>query len=112
MKETRNPGQTKKKGFFAARGFALAVLNGSADAISRARSRKRLKRPARCERFFLRQRDLVDADLAELEQAIKLTAAEGRFLAGPLHLDELTRAGHHQIQIDLRVAILHVFEVE
>ena len=37
---------------------------------------------------------------------------ERRLLAAALHLDELARAGHHQVQVHLGVAVLDVLQVE
>src|SRR5262249_58837353 len=56
--------------------------------------------------------DGVDAQLAQLEQAVELTAVERRLLAAGLHLDEVAAAGHHQVQVDVGVAVLDVLQVE
>src|SRR5262249_9138126 len=56
--------------------------------------------------------DGVDAQLAQLEQAVELAAVERRLLAAGLYLDEVAAAGHHQVQVHVGVAVLDVLQVE
>jgi hypothetical protein len=46
------------------------------------------------------------------KQFLKLFAAIGCFLAGPLHLNEFALAGHHHIAVHFRIAILDIFQVQ
>src|SRR5690606_1793078 len=49
---------------------------------------------------------------AELEQLVEARARDGRALGGALHLDDAARLGGDHVEVDLRLAVLDVGEVE
>src|SRR6202035_5647923 len=74
------------------------IADGKGDVQTNARS---VRRPQIAEGLALQHGDGVDAQLAQFEQPVELTAAEGRLLAAALHFDELAGPGHDQVKIDV-----------
>src|SRR5829696_2045822 len=54
----------------------------------------------------------LDPDCGEVEQLVQHVAAERLPLGRRLHLDELARAGHHDVHVHLGRGVLDVLEVE
>ena len=105
-------------------GLAVAQLALEADRRRRARPRRTsrqgrsqslrepipLTRSAYC--LGLRDRDLLDPGLRQLEQLVEANAGEGHLLRGRLHLDQPPVAGHDDVHVDLGGRVLGVVEVE
>src|ERR1051325_2453649 len=64
------------------------------------------------ESLLLRLADLLDPGRAEVEQLVELISRERHALRRRLHLHEPPRAGHDDVQVDLRARVLLVVEVE
>ncbi len=71
-----------------------------------------VQRPIRSEGAPLCRGDGVNAQLAQFEHAIQLSAAERGLFAGSLELDEMPGAGHDQVQINVGVLVFLVIEIE
>lgn len=70
------------------------------------------QRPVTTQRCALRSRQLLDALLGQLHERREFGFRECRFLTGPLDLDELSAAGHHDIHINFRGNVLNVGQIE
>ncbi len=68
--------------------------------------------PAVPQRFALPLDNLADSSCSHLQEGVELAPAEGGFLATSLHLDDGPRPGHHQVEIDIRVAILDIRQIQ
>src|SRR4051794_3596985 len=82
----------------------------------RATTRSRPTWSAR-QQLLRQERSLQGAEfdqafLREGDEAGELLARKGGFLARALHLDELAAAGHDDVEVDFRVLVLDVGEVE
>src|SRR5581483_818298 len=71
-----------------------AIVPSPSDGMLLARSRNRL---------FLESLQLLDPARGEVEQLVEACAVERHALGGGLHLDEAPVAGHHDVDVDLRV---------
>jgi len=49
---------------------------------------------------------------ANLEHAIELFPREGSLFTGALHFDQLSRSGHHQVEVDRSSRVLGIVQVE
>ena len=61
---------------------------------------------------MLRDVELAQPLLREIEQSVQLRPVERPVLAGALHFDERVLGAHHNIHIDGRANILLVVEIE
>src|SRR5215467_3321671 len=66
----------------------------------------------RFEGAALERNEAADASLGGRQERVEARAAEGHLLGRPLHLDELARAGHHDVHIHLGARVLDVVQVE
>src|SRR5712692_5337494 len=64
------------------------------------------------DRLLLDLEQPVDAVLAEVDEAVHLLPRERLALGRALHLDQLTLAGHDDVEVDLGAGVLLVAEVE
>mgnify|MGYP003350587510 CR=1 FL=1 len=60
----------------------------------------------------LRPRERLDAGTGEVEERVEVAARERFPLGGPLHLDETTGTGHHDVAVHLGPGVLLVGEIE
>ena len=56
--------------------------------------------------------DFLQAFLREDEEALELVVAEGGFFAGALNFDELTLAGHDDVEVHFGVLVFQIRDVE
>src|SRR4051795_3232896 len=64
------------------------------------------------DRLLLQRRELVDPTGGEVEQLVEPLAGERDLLSGRLHFDEAPVAGHDDVDVDVRVRVLRVVQVE
>src|SRR5471030_2301414 len=64
------------------------------------------------QRGLLRDDQLADARVREIEQLVHLDARERRAFGGALHLDEVAGAGHHDVHVGVAGGVLDVFEIQ
>src|SRR5262249_8591163 len=64
------------------------------------------------DRIALHRRELVDPGGGQVEQSVELVAVEPDALGGRLHLDEAAVAGQDHVEVDVRVRVLRVVQVE
>ena len=65
-----------------------------------------------CENGLLGGEEIRDSFFAEGEHGEKLFVRKGAFFAGALDFDKLSRLGHDEIEIDGRVFVFEIIQVE
>src|SRR3954454_8125749 len=65
-----------------------------------------------CNRVVLEGAQVLDPGRGEIEQLVETRAVEGHLLRGRLHLDEAPVVRHDDVDVDVRIRILRVVQIQ